>query len=139
VGKCKELHVLDMRPPERLLTTVISAGGVQRVPSEVKVHPVADSRNVLGRATAVSITGSALVNGTMEELLSYARKARLIAVYGASAGMIPDVLLDRGVHMVHSSLICNPDTFELGLTYDLNMEAVMEETQRRQTIRRRVH
>jgi uncharacterized protein (DUF4213/DUF364 family) len=137
LGKCKELHVLDMRPRESFLTTLITGTGIEFAPSEATVHPAKDNKEVLGRATAVSITGSALVNGTFEELLDYARNARLISVYGASAALIPDILFERGVHLVHSSRISDPAAFERGMVYDINMEAVMQRTQRQQTIRRR--
>ena len=49
--------------------------------------------------------------------------------------MIPDVLIARGVHMVHSSRITDPYAFERGMMFDLNMEAVMQNTQKYQSIR----
>jgi uncharacterized protein (DUF4213/DUF364 family) len=75
-----------------------------------------------------------LVNGTFDELLSYVKNARLVTVYGGSAGMIPDVLFERGIQMVHSSRISDPAAFERGMIYDMNMEAVMQNTQIQQTI-----
>jgi uncharacterized protein (DUF4213/DUF364 family) len=89
---------------------------------------------VLGKATAVAIMGSAFVNGTLDELLGYAQRARPIAVYGGSAGFIPDVLFEHGVHMVHSSRLSDPNAFERGMINDLNMEALMQGTQTHQTI-----
>jgi uncharacterized protein (DUF4213/DUF364 family) len=135
LGKCRELHVTDMRPREHFQTTLISETSVAFVPAEVVVHAEKDNKEVLGRATAVAITGSALVNGSFDELLGYVRNARLVTVYGASAGIIPDVLFARGIHMVHSSRISDPDAFERGMINDLNMEAVMQSTQAQQTIR----
>jgi len=134
LGKCKELHVLDMRPKELFLGTLITERGIESTPSEVTVHPAQDNQNVLGRATIITITGSALVNGTLEELLHYAKNARLISVYGASAGFIPDVLFERGVHMVHSSRITDPEAFDYSVIYDMNMESVMQRTQQFQTV-----
>jgi len=135
IGKCRELHVTDLRPPEDFKTMLVTDGEIGFVPEEAIVHPQRDNREVLGRATAVSITGSALVNGTFDELLRYAKKARLVTVYGGSSGMIPDELFARGIHMVHSSRISDPAAFERGMIYDLNMEAVMQSTQKQQTIR----
>jgi uncharacterized protein (DUF4213/DUF364 family) len=137
IGRCKELHVTDMRPRQAFQTMLITKKSVDFVPGEVYVHPEKENQEVLGRATAVSITGSALVNGTFEELLSYSKKARLISVYGASAGFIPDVLFERGVHMIHASRITDPAAFERGMLNDMNMEPVMQSTQKQQTIRRR--
>jgi len=137
LGKCRELHVTDMRPREDFQTVLVSDSGIGFVPTELIVHPKTENRDVLGRATAVAITGSALVNGTFDELLGYVKNARLVTVYGGSAGMIPDVFFASGVHMVHSSRISDPEAFERGMIYDMNMEAVMQATQKQQTIRPR--
>lgn len=48
--------------------------------------------------------------------------------------MIPDMLFERGIHMVYCSRISDPDAFERGMIYDMNMEAVMESTQTQPTI-----
>jgi uncharacterized protein len=137
LGKCRELHVTDMRPRDNFQTTLVTRDVIEFAPKEVIVHPESDNKEVLGSATAVSITGSSLVNGTFDELLSYAKRARIITVYGGSAGIIPDVLFARGVHMVHSSRISDPESFERGMTNDMNMETVMQSTQTHQTIRPR--
>ncbi len=134
MGKCRELHVLDMRAKEDLLTTLITDKGIEFAPTEINLHPAEDNKEVMKRATAVSITGSALVNGTFEGLLEMCKDARLITVYGASAGFIPDVLFERGVHMIYSSRITDPDAFESGIPYAFNMESVIRETQKHQTI-----
>jgi uncharacterized protein (DUF4213/DUF364 family) len=135
IGRCRELHVTDLRPPADFQTMLVTDKLIGFVPGEVTVHQQEDNKRVLSMATAVSITGSALVNGTFDELLSYAENARLVSVYGGSAGMIPDVLFASGVHMVHSSRISDADAFERGMIYDMNMEAVMQSTQKQQTIR----
>jgi uncharacterized protein (DUF4213/DUF364 family) len=134
IGKCRELHVTDLRTPDDFKTMLITDGKIGLVPEEAVIHSEKENKEVLGRATAVAITGSSLVNGTFDELLGYARKARLITVYGGSAGMIPDELFAGGVHMVHSSLISDASAFERGMIYDMNMEAVMQSTQQQQSI-----
>jgi len=135
IGKCRELHVTDLRPSEQFQTMLITENKIGFVPEETTIHSDEDNKEVLGRATAVSITGSSLVNGTFDELLRYAKNAHLVTVYGGSVGMIPDVLFERGVHMVYSSRISDPHAFERGMIYDMNMEAVMRSTQTQQTIR----
>ena len=135
LGKCREIHVTDLRPREDFQTMLISETAIGFVPEQVIVHTKDENQSVLGGATAVAITGSAFVNGTFDELLSYAKNARLVTVYGGSAGMIPDVLFAAGVHMVHSSRISDPAAFERGMMYDMNMEAVMQSTQKHQAIR----
>lgn len=58
----------------------------------------------------------------MDELLGYVLKARFVTICGGSAGFIPDVLFEHGVHMVHSSRISDPDAFERGMINDLKKE-----------------
>jgi uncharacterized protein (DUF4213/DUF364 family) len=134
LGKCRELHVTDMRKRENFQTIWIKQNKIGFAPEEVIVHPETNNREVLGKATVVNITGSALVNGTIDELLGYARNARFIAVYGGSAGMIPDVLFEKGVHIVQSSRISDPNALKHGMINDFNMEAVMQRTQTQQAI-----
>ena len=135
IGKCLELHVSDLRPREDFQTMLITDTSIRFVPEETTIHRQQDNKEVLSKATAISITGSALVNGTFDELMSYAKRARLVTVYGGSAGMIPDELIAAGVHRVFSSRISDPDAFERGMIYDMNMEAVMQSTQTYQAIR----
>jgi len=135
LGKCRELHVTDMRPREYFQMVLITDNKIEFVPREVVVHREVSNKEVLGKATAVTITGSALVNGTFDKLLEYTQHARLVTVYGGSVGFIPDVLFERGVHIVYSSRISDPESFEYGMMNDLNMEAVMQTTQTQQTIR----
>ena len=134
MGRCRELHVLDMRSRESILATLITERGIEYAPGEVTLHPAEESESVMGRATAVSITGSTLVNGTFDSLMAQCRNARLVTVYGASAGFIPDIMMDRGVHMIHASRITDPAAFEAGIPYAFNMESVIRETQKHQTI-----
>lgn len=138
MGKCRELHVLDMRPKEDILATIITRRGIEYAPAEVTLHPAEENVEVMGRATAVSITGSTLVNDTFDSLIDLCKNARLITVYGASAGFIPDILFERGVHMIHSSRITDPEAFEAGIPYAFNMESVIRETQIYQTIMKQV-
>jgi uncharacterized protein len=137
IGKCRELHVTDLRPRHDFQTMLVTDKSIGFVPEETVIHPQDENEEVLRRATAISITGSTLVNGTFDELIQYTRRARLVTVYGGSAGMIPDELFASGVHMVYSSRISDPAAFERGMMYDLNMEAVMQGTQTQQTVRMR--
>lgn len=136
LGRCRELHVTDMRPRDAFQTLVVGEE-ISYSPAEVQVHSEQENQSVLGRATAVSITGSSLVNRTFERLLGYAAHARVIAIYGASVGFIPDVLLARGVHLIHTSRVSDPQAFERGMLNDMNMEGVVRSTQTQLAMRRR--
>lgn len=134
-GRCREVHVADFRPRREFQAMVI-ADSITYSPSWAHVHGPEDNPEVLGLADAVAITGSALVNGTMAELLGYARGARLVSVYGASAAFIPDVLFERGANLVQAHRVSNPEAFEEGMLEELNLEAVIGRTQTFQTLRR---
>jgi uncharacterized protein (DUF4213/DUF364 family) len=130
LGKCRELHVTDMRPRHDFQTLVIGHD-VYYSPAEVHIHGEQENRAVLGAATAVSITGSSLVNGTFDELLSFAGRARLISIYGSSASLIPEPLFARGIHAVMTYHVSDPARLEAGMLNDLNMEGVVQSTQMR--------
>lgn len=133
-GRCAELHVTDLRP-RRQFQALVLGDEVGYAPAWVHVHGPEENAEVLGRADAVAVTGSALVNGTMADLLSYARRARLVAVYGASAGFIPDVLFERGVHLVQAHHVSAPAAFEDAMLEEMNLEGVIQRTQTFQTLR----
>ncbi|MCW4009710.1 MAG: DUF364 domain-containing protein [Candidatus Bathyarchaeota archaeon] len=55
---------------------------------------------ILPLADVVLITGTALVNGTIDHLLELTTNAREVVIIGASAGILPEVLFERGVTVV---------------------------------------
>jgi uncharacterized protein (DUF4213/DUF364 family) len=57
-------------------------------------------------------------------------------MYGASVGLIPDVLLEQGVDAVHSYRVSDPTAFENGVLREMNMEAVIQRSQKSQSIYR---
>jgi len=63
----------------------------------------------LKNATIVFITGSAIANNTLEPVLKWSENAREIAVVGPSAGMMPDPLFTRGVTILSSMNIMEPN------------------------------
>jgi uncharacterized protein (DUF4213/DUF364 family) len=136
IAKCRELHVTDMRPRDSFQGVLIS-DRIEYTPREVQVHPEKDNKEVIAKATVVIITGSSLVNGTFQELMSYVRNARLVIAYGASVALIPDVFFEHGVDFIHSHRIIDPQAFESGVLNEMNMEAVIQRTQKSQAIRRR--
>ena len=63
----------------------------------------------LKNATIVFITGSAIANRTLEPVLKWIESAREIAVVGPSAGMIPEPLFARGVTILSSMQVMEPN------------------------------
>jgi uncharacterized protein (DUF4213/DUF364 family) len=62
---------------------------------------------ILPKADVVLITGTAIANGTIDHLLKLTTKAREVAIIGASAGIIPEVLFNRGVTIIGGIKITN--------------------------------
>ena len=63
-----------------------------------------DNDERLAAADLVSITGSALCNGTMEEVLEQSQRCRTVIVQGQSASIYPERLFERGVSLVSTTL-----------------------------------
>ncbi len=101
-----ELHVADLGYPD--------PGGAmeQAIECYRRDHPEKcitissghDTRERLRKADVISITGSALCNGTLETLLSYAGRETYVIVQGQSAAIHPAALFRRGVDLVVTTL-----------------------------------
>ncbi len=62
----------------------------------------------LNSADIVIITGSSIVNNTLEELLEWSTKAKEIVVVGPTAGFVAEPLFRRGVTILSSLQVLNP-------------------------------
>lgn len=127
-GRCRDLHVTEMRP-KHVFQSLIIGDKVEYGPSRIRIHGEPENREVLGRADVVFITGSALVNGTFNELLGYAENARLVGMYGPSASIIPDMLFERGVDFVSSMRVSDPERFEDDMVNEVDMEVALKKHQ----------
>ncbi len=132
MGRCKELHVTDMRPPESFKTTIIGKT-VEYGPKNVIVHPAEANEEVLSRADVVFITGSTLANGTFDEVVRHASGARIRCLYGSSAQLLPDVLFESGVNIVMSVAIDDASRFEYDMMNESDMETALKKHQRKYT------
>jgi uncharacterized protein (DUF4213/DUF364 family) len=128
LGRCRELHVTEMRPKE-LFQTIIIGDQIEYGPQHIRIHSAEENNDVLSRADVVIITGSTLVNGTFEKLLSYARQARVIGMYGPSASFIPDVLFEQGVNFVSSFRVTDQSRFLYDTINDVDMEVALKQHQ----------
>ncbi len=105
-GKCKELHISDMRP-RHLLNTLTIGEEIEYGPEKIIFHSATDNERILAGSDVVMITGCTLVNGTFQELIKFSQKARVIGMYGPSAGIIPDFLIDCGINYISSARVCS--------------------------------
>ncbi|MDD1723625.1 MAG: DUF364 domain-containing protein [Methanospirillum sp.] len=133
VGRCRELHVTDQRPVESFRTTIIGEE-IWYGPAGITVHPAEENREVLADADVAIITGSTLVNGTFEEVTGYAKNARIRALYGSSAQLIPDVLFENGINIAMSVAISDPEKFESDVMNAPDMETALRRHQRKYNV-----
>ena len=133
VGRCRELHVTDQRQVESFRTTIVGEQ-VRYGPEGIMVHPADENKEVLGEADVAIITGSTLVNGTYEEIVGYAKNARIRALYGTSAQLIPDVLFKNGINVAMSVAINDSDKFEYDVVNALDMETALRKHQRKYNV-----
>ncbi len=71
--------------------------------------PFSQSGQVLARAQVLIITGTTLLNRTLEPILEAARPGAEIAVLGPSASLPPQPLFRRGVNLVGGVRVRRPD------------------------------
>lgn len=74
-------------------------------------RPAEQAAEILPRADVALVTGSTLVNGTLETLLALARPEARVTIVGPTVGMLPDAFLARGVDVLGCVRITDPDGF----------------------------
>ena len=68
---------------------------------------VTDQTDRLRGCDRVLITGSTLINDTLDDVLSHCDPRAQIALVGPSASCLPDPIFDRGVDVVGSIMVCD--------------------------------
>ncbi len=74
-------------------------------------RPAEEARTVLPEADIVLITGSTLVNDTLDDLLALRKSSARVTVVGPTVGLLPDAFLRRGADVLGSVRITDPDAF----------------------------
>jgi uncharacterized protein (DUF4213/DUF364 family) len=74
-------------------------------------RPAEQAGAVVPEADVLLITGTTLLNDTLEHLLSLARPAARITLVGPTVGLLPDAFLRRGAAVLGSVRIVAPDEF----------------------------
>lgn len=82
-------------------------------PEEMPFYRPADvaPEIIIPGADVLLITGSTLLNDTLEDLLALARPEARITVVGPTVGMLPDAFVARGADILGSVRITRPDDF----------------------------
>lgn len=66
---------------------------------------------VVPLADVLLITGTTLINGTLEGLLAMARPDARVVVVGPTVTLVPDAFFRRGCHILGGVVITEPDAF----------------------------
>lgn len=74
-------------------------------------RPAKDARLVVPSADVVLITGTSLLNDTLENLLALCRTDARVVVVGPTVGLYPDAFLRRGVDVLGGVRVTVPDAF----------------------------
>lgn len=121
-NKCQELHITDMRPIHTLQTIIVD-NEVRYGPPNIQFHTADENEDVISKSDVVFITGCTMVNGTFEKLIHFAKKARVIGMYGPSAAVIPEFLFERGINWISSDRIMGRYMNEPQFEYSIDLFA----------------
>ncbi|MCX8117226.1 MAG: DUF364 domain-containing protein [Desulfobacterota bacterium] len=79
-------------------------------PDEMRYFiPETEMKGAIENAQVVIITGTALVNHTIDSILSSIDKGSRTAIIGPTASLLPDAFFKRGVRVMAGVRILNPD------------------------------
>ena len=74
-------------------------------------RPAETAREVVPQADVLLVTGTTLLNDTLEDLLSWARPDARVTVVGPTVGLRPDAFLKRGADILGGVRITQADDF----------------------------
>lgn len=81
-------------------------------PSEMPFYrPAETAREIVPQADVLLMTGTTLINDTLEDLLSWAKPAARVTVVGPTVGLLPDAFLARGADYLGGVRVTRPDDF----------------------------
>lgn len=79
-------------------------------PDEMKYFkPESEMRSALEKSDVVIMTGTTIVNHTIDTILSLIKDGIRTAIIGPTASMLPDAFFKRGVHVMAGVRILDPD------------------------------
>lgn len=74
-------------------------------------RPAEQAAEIVPEADVLLITGTTLINDTLEDLLSLANPAARVTMVGPTVGMLPDAFLRRGADVLGTVRITAPEEF----------------------------
>ena len=96
----------------RLPFLVLEQNPAALKPEEMPFYRPADAApEVVPQADVLLVTGSTLLNDTLEDLLAMALPDARVTVVGPTVGLLPDAFMARGADILGSVRITRPDEF----------------------------
>jgi len=81
-------------------------------PEEMPFYrPAEMAREVVPQADVLLVTGTTLINDTLEDLLAWAKPEARVTVVGPTVGLMPDAFFKRGADILGGVRITRPDEF----------------------------
>ena len=74
-------------------------------------RPAEETARVAPEADVLLITGTTLINDTLEELLGWAKPSARVTMVGPTVSLLPDAFLHRGADILGTIRITDPDAF----------------------------
>ena len=92
--------------------TVLEMDSATLKPDELPYfRPAEEAGSVVPDADVVLITGTTLLNNTLENLLVLCRPQARVVLVGPTVGLVPDAFLRRGVDVLGGVRVTAPDAF----------------------------
>lgn len=80
-------------------------------PDEIQYYkPESEMKSALERSEVVVMTGTAIVNHTIDAILSLISEGKRTAIIGPTASMVPDAFFERSVDVMAGVRILDPET-----------------------------
>lgn len=96
----------------RLPFLVLERNPAALKPEEMPFYrPAEAAAEIVPSADVLLVTGSTLLNDTLEDLLAMAGPGTLVTVVGPTVGLLPDAFVARGADILGSVRITRPDAF----------------------------
>lgn len=105
LSTCAQVDVVDMRPRSALQSLLLDTSGERTGPGRVRFHGVEDTEFLVARADVVGITGCALENDSLFDIVRLSRSAREFVVFGPSAQAPMELFAKLGITRVMTSRI----------------------------------
>ena len=128
IENCDPVQLIDLDPPKTIAIVGAFQSYIRKIsqtenklyvlemnenalPPDQKKYfiPSAEYQIILPRSDIVIITGQALVNGTIDDLLKAISPQAMVVLSGPSGNLLPDILFQNKISIIGAIRITDPD------------------------------